>query len=173
MGPSAQSGQVGSAVLRMETCFRILSRTSRAAPQDMSRFCAIVVATFLSASSAFQPLRRAPTRRRPTMAPRRSQVQMINFPNPFEGMKNPLENFGDDGDGISVCSVKVSFSCRDRGYQSILAAVDRIAESADTSSSAGLANLVADTTLSMLRRTDDWVACAGECDYYRSGKVGG
>eukprot|EP00961_Rhodomonas_salina_P040352 542288-Rhodomonas_salina.1 len=53
-------------------------------------------------------------------------------------------------------------SCDDRSPSSLLGTLDRLGKSADTSSSSGVASLVSDTALALLRKEVDWISAALE-----------
>jgi uncharacterized membrane protein len=88
--------------------------------------------------------------------------------NPFDGVKNPLENMGDPfeeagplGKGMTVCKLQVALEAPDRKGFSILGQINNKVERTNTNSPAGLASLVSEVCLALLRKSDDWVsACS-------------
>ena len=56
------------------------------------------------------------------------------------------------GKGVSVAKVQVALNSPNRGRNSIVGALEQKADSANTSTSRGLARLVSDVTLELLRR---------------------
>ena len=88
--------------------------------------------------------------------------------NPFEG-NNPLDRatsiFEEStalGKGVTFCRLQVCLESAGRGRGSILGTLASKANSASTETAFGLAKLVSDVSLELLRRPDDWVACATE-----------
>ena len=70
-----------------------------------------------------------------------------------------LEGSGYDSPTVSVARVQVGLLSEARSLQSDL---DRIAQSADTSSAAGLTQVLQETTLALLRHPEYWVYAGGE-----------
>lgn len=64
--------------------------------------------------------------------------------------------------GVTVAKLQVAVSCDDRSPSSLLGTLDRLGKSADTSSSSGVASLVSDTALALLRKEVDWISAALE-----------
>jgi len=50
-------------------------------------------------------------------------------------------------------------------------AAQRLADSADTESAEGLAQLLADSSLQLLRRAPDWTASTGDCTFFREAGI--
>lgn len=73
------------------------------------------------------------------------------------------------GKGVTVVRLQVALEAKDRGSSSILQDLAVKANAAVTSSSRGLARLVSETCLSLLRRSDDWVAACSEVKTFRGG----
>lgn len=94
-------------------------------------------------------------------------MTMINFGNPLDKLK---DTFADRDAGMSVIKVQLSVGCVDRAPASLLPSLQRLADSADTESAEGLAQLLADSSLQLLRRTPDWTASTGDCTFFREGK---
>jgi len=92
----------------------------------------------------------------------RAQVTSMQLKNPFEGMKNP---FADKRDGSTTVSLTLSFRCPNRGPNSILAQLDKIAAGADTSTMQGFSELCSDTALCLLRRSGEWLSCCGSAEH--------
>lgn len=86
----------------------------------------------------------------------------------FRGVKNP---FADTRDGATTFSLTLLFRCEQRGRQSVLGQLDRLASSADTSTADGIAALCSDTSLMLLRRKSEWLSCCGSADFYMRSDV--
>lgn len=71
---------------------------------------------------------------------------------------------GYDSPGVSVAKVQVGLLSEARSLQADL---DRLAQTADTSTSAGLTQLLQETTLSLLRHPEYWVYAGGETQQAR------
>ena len=87
---------------------------------------------------------------------------MMQFGNPFENVKNPFAN---KQDGATTVALTIGFRCPDRGPNSILGQLDNLASKADTSSSNGIARLCGDTSLALLRRSNEWISCCGQAKH--------
>lgn len=67
------------------------------------------------------------------------------------------------GSGVTVLKLQVGLSVADRSsLESILGQLDTIAANADTSDRQGLANVVSQSCLALLRCSKDWISAAGE-----------
>lgn len=100
--------------------------------------------------------------RLPTAGVKPRSSVVMQFANPFEGMKNP---FADKTDGATAVSLTVSFRCPDRGPKSILSQLDALAANADTSTMEGFSELCTDSALLLLRRSGEWLACCGKAEH--------
>jgi len=60
------------------------------------------------------------------------------------------------GSAVQVSKLQVSLSCDERGPNSLLGTMSRLADTCDTDSQRGICNLVSDTALALLRREGDW-----------------
>lgn len=78
------------------------------------------------------------------------------------GFQNP---FRDKSAGATTLALTVAFNCAERGGDSILGQLDRIAARANTNTAEGISALCADTSLMLLRRSDQWISCCGIADY--------
>ena len=97
----------------------------------------------------------------PRLAPRASPARM-QFGNPFESIKNP---FKDRLDGGTTISLTLSFSCLERGPNSVLGQLDSIAARADTNTEEGFSAFCKDTSLMLLRRNGEWLSCCGNAEF--------
>ncbi|MBD2092862.1 DUF1517 domain-containing protein [Microcoleus sp. FACHB-1515] len=87
----------------------------------------------------------------------------------FRSFRNAVSNDGIDGSGydspaVSVAKVQVGLLSEARSLQTDL---DRIAQTADTSTSAGLTQVLQETTLALLRHPEYWVYAGGETQQAR------
>lgn len=98
-----------------------------------------------------------------TLAMRVPVSPKMQFGNPFEGVKNP---FADKNDGATTVTLTVGFRVPERGPKSVLGQLDNLAANAITTSGQGIARLCADTSLLLLRRSNEWVSCAGYCEHF-------
>ena len=76
------------------------------------------------------------------------------------GFKNPLAN---PRDGATTLSLTLGFRMADRA---LLGQIESLADRADTSTAEGIEALARDTSLLLLRRRSEWVACSGNCVHY-------
>lgn len=77
--------------------------------------------------------------------------------------KNP---FASRLDGASVFKASVAFRCPDRSPASILGRLEELADEADVDTAEGIAKLSCETTLQILRRRNEWIACAGTVEAF-------
>mmetsp|Transcript_29598 Transcript_29598/g.66963 ORF Transcript_29598/g.66963 Transcript_29598/m.66963 type:complete len:267 (-) Transcript_29598:2114-2914(-) len=66
------------------------------------------------------------------------------------------------GPEINVVKLQVAVHCDTRGPSSLLGTIGRIADEADTETEEGLADLVSDVALALLRKESDWVSASLE-----------
>ncbi|EKX43801.1 hypothetical protein GUITHDRAFT_110255 [Guillardia theta CCMP2712] len=64
--------------------------------------------------------------------------------------------------GINIAKVQVAVCCDNRGPNSLLGTVARLARDCDSRSQRSMASLVSDVSLALLRREVDWVSAAVE-----------
>lgn len=74
------------------------------------------------------------------------------------------------GRGVSVVKLQIGLQLNDR---SVLDSLDRIAANADLSSRSGLASLIHNSALVLLRSSRDWVSGSGESKKFSSSDKGG
>lgn len=85
-----------------------------------------------------------------------------------------LDMFGDDGPdtalgkGVTVAKVQVAVQCAGRGRGSVLGNLGTLGER-DCDSARGLSSLVAEVSLELLRRCDDWVGGASSVRTFKGG----
>jgi len=94
----------------------------------------------------------------PVAVRRSTMMPVMQFGNPFEGVKNP---FADKNDGATTVSLTIGFRCPDRGPKSVLGQLDALAASANTNTGAGIAALCGTISLALLRRSNEYVSCCG------------
>lgn len=87
----------------------------------------------------------------------------MQFGNPFEGVKNP---FADKNDGATTVTLTVGFRVPERGPKSVLGQLDNMAANAVTTSARGIAQLCSETSLLLLRRSNEWISCCGTAQHY-------
>lgn len=74
------------------------------------------------------------------------------------------------GRGVSVVKLQIGLQLNDR---SVLDSLDRVAANADLSSRSGLASLIHNSALILLRSSRDWVSGTGESKKFSSSDKGG
>mmetsp|Transcript_26934 Transcript_26934/g.42261 ORF Transcript_26934/g.42261 Transcript_26934/m.42261 type:complete len:385 (+) Transcript_26934:72-1226(+) len=78
------------------------------------------------------------------------------------------EGYSSLGAGVSVFKIQLALNCANRGADSLLGDLQRVATSSDTSSRAGLSSVVQETALCLLRRSAEWEAAASTVEYFGS-----
>jgi len=64
----------------------------------------------------------------------------------------------DEEEALSVCKVQVATNCPDRGPNSVLGVIARLADEVDTDDEDSLASMVSDVALALLRKEGDWIS---------------
>ncbi|CAM9720452.1 unnamed protein product [Chrysoparadoxa australica] len=88
------------------------------------------------------------------------------------GSKGSFDSIDDElapsslGSGVSVLKLQVALNCPDRSRNSILGQLAQLSDNADTSTNAGLANVVSDISLALLKKSSDWVSAASEWEHF-------
>lgn len=93
--------------------------------------------------------------------------------NKMDGISNPFEEATALGKGMSFLKVQVALTCDDRSPTSILGIMSAKAENANTNSARGLAILVSDICVALLRKSDDWVAGCSETKIFQGNDAEG
>lgn len=142
-----------------------------------ARLVLLILWLFVGASTGLQVENRygrAPWRASsPASLPGRRRRPMIGMGllDTVFGGAGAEDDYSPLGRGVSVVKVQVALACRDRSATSIVSQISSIAERTDTESARGLASLVSDTCLALLRCRDDWIAAASTTETFR-GKDG-
>jgi len=93
--------------------------------------------------------------------------------NPLESLSDPFESAGPLGKGMTVCQIQVSLNTPNRKGFSILGQINDKVERTNTDSAAGLASLVSEVCLALLRKSDDWVAACSESTSFQGSSAPG
>lgn len=91
----------------------------------------------------------------------------------FDGIRNPFEEATALGKGMSFFKIQVALDCDDRSPSSILGMMAAKADNANTNSARGLATLVSDICLVLLRKSDDWTAASSETMIFQGKEADG
>jgi uncharacterized membrane protein len=83
----------------------------------------------------------------------------------YEGIQNQKLGITDEQ---TVAKVQVAVFCEDRSPASLLGAIARLVDRADTSSQESMSGLVSDVALALLRKESAWISAAAETASYRS-----
>jgi len=78
--------------------------------------------------------------------------------NPFEKASSIFEESTTLGKGVTFAKIQVALEAPNRSSGSILGLLADKADAADTDSARGLAKLVSEVALALVRKSDDWVA---------------
>ena len=77
------------------------------------------------------------------------------------------------GKGVSYFSIQVALEAPDRGLSSILGTLETKAETANTQSARGLALLVQEVCLALIRKSDDWVSSCSDAKHFAGAQAEG
>ena len=91
------------------------------------------------------------------------------IPNPLKDVKlsDPFEEATVLGKGVTVVKLQVALDTPDRGPKSILRLLEAKANAANTDTAWGLACLMSDVSMELLRKSDDWVAACSQTTAYQ------